>query len=258
MRSLAILLIAILCASLLFAEEKANEILFPDHHLCLEATGEVVVKADKAIFSFSTTAYGSSLREAVSRAKTKVAELSTALKGLGVDESSLSTASFTSGKNLDAPFLTDKKDFSASLSTTVSLKDLSKLDEVILLLTDQKVEHLSHINYTLDDFSKYRQQARQISLNRIAEQRDTIQNTLGVKVTDVLLIDEAPFEKLPWEAGQFSMKESYYGNYRNVVTVSAKEQSINEDGSPKGGLFTPEMSVETSVRVLYRVGLNTP
>lgn len=253
MKSLAIILIAILCASLLFAEEKENEILFPDHHLCLEAAGEVVVKADKAVFSFSTTAYGSSLRQAVSRAKTKVAELSTALKTLGVDESSLSTASFTSGKSLDAAFLSDKKDFTATLSTTVTLKDLAKLDEVILLLTDQKVEHLSHINYTLDDYAKYRQQARQIALNRINQQRDTIQSTLGVKVTDVLLIDEAPFELLPWE----NVNMGGYANYINVQKVTVEDR-FEPEFVGKGGLFTPDLSVETSVRVLYRVGLATP
>ncbi len=254
MRSLITLIIAILCSSLLFAEEMAKEILFPDHHLCLEAAGEIVVKADKAIFSFSTTAYGSSLREAVSRAKNKVAELSASLKTLGVDESCLSTASFTSGKNLNASFLTDKKDFSASLSTTVSLKDLAKLDEVILLLTDKKVENLSYISYTLDDFSPLRQRAREIALNRINEQRETIQRILGVQITDVLLIDEAPFEKLPWE-------NVYYDKYPspiNTVSLKGMENAIEPENFGKGGLFTPEITVQAMVRVLYRVALKAP
>lgn len=251
MRSLFALLIAVLCCSILFAEETAKEVLFPDHHLCLEAAGEVVVKADKAVFSFSTTAYGPTLREAVSRAKSKVAELASALKKMGVDESCLSTASFTSGKNLNASFLTDKKDYSASLSTTVSLKDLAKLDEIILLLTDNKVENLSYINYTLDDYSKYRQQAREIALNRITEQRDIIQRILGVRVTDVLLIDEAPFEKLPWE-------NVYYDKFPGVVnTVTAKgmDNALEPESTGKGGLYTPEITVQSIVRVLYRVGL---
>jgi len=251
MRSLFVLLVAILCGSMLFAEEAAKEILFPDHHLCLEAAGEVVVKADKAVFSFSTTAFGPTLREAVSRAKNKVAEIGAALKILGVDESCLSTASFTSGKNLDASFLTDKKDYSASLSTTVSLKDLAKLDEVILLLTDKKVENLSYINYTLDDYSKYRQQAREIALNRIVEQRETIQLILGVQVTDVLLIDEAPFEKLPWE-------NVYYDKYPsqlNTVTAKGMVNAYEPEITGKGGLYTPEITVQSMVRVLFRVGL---
>lgn len=253
MKPLFILLTAILCCSLLFAEDAPREILFPDHHLCLEAAGEVVVKADKAVFSFSTTAYGATLREAVSRAKNKVSELATALKTLGVDESCLSTASFASGKNLDASFLTDKKDYQASLSTTVSLSDLTKLDEVILLLTDKKVENLSYINYSLDDYAKYRQQARQIALNRINDQRNTIQSYLGVKVTDVLLIDEAPFEKLPWE-------NVYYDKFSGVVnTVSMKgtDNAMEPEIIGKGGLYSPEISVQTTVRVLYRVGLKT-
>jgi len=251
MKPLFVILVTVLCCSMLFAEETAKEILFPDHHLCLEASGEVVVKADKAVFSFSTTAYGPSLREAVSRAKNKVAELAAALKTLGVEESSLSTASFTSGKNLDASFLTDKKDYQASLSTTVSLTNLDKLDDVILLLTDKKVENLSYINYTLDDMAKYRQRARQIALNRIIEQRNTIQSTLGVKVTDVLLIDEAPFEKLPWE-------NVYYNGYPSAVnTVSTKglDNTVAPEITGKGGLYSPEITVQNTVRVLYRVGL---
>jgi hypothetical protein len=55
MKKLIVTLSLILACFSLFAADMDPKILFPDHHLCLEAVGKVVMKADKAEFSFSTT-----------------------------------------------------------------------------------------------------------------------------------------------------------------------------------------------------------
>lgn len=255
MKPIYILLIVILFCQFLFAEEAKTEVLFPDHHLCLEASGKVVLKADKAVFSFSTTGYGSSLRKAVTDAKSKVGELTKSLTAIGINNDSFSTGSFTSGKNLQSSFLTSNKDYAATLNTSVTLRELNKLDDAILILTDKKVENLSNITYSLDDQSKARQQAREIAFNRICEQRDTIMRILGVKITDVLLIDEAPFDQLPWNKEQFYGGKGFdkSGLMNSVTEYDRSPSDVISGGS--GGLYTPDITVETQVRVLYRVGL---
>lgn len=254
MKNLSIALAILLLAVCLSAQETKPTILFPDHHLVLEASGKVFVQADQAVFSFATRGLGPTLREAVRRAKDNVALICGELSALGIDPKSFATASFASGKNPDSFFLTDKKDYSASLTTSVTLRDLSKLDEAILILTDKKAENLSGVQFSMTDLSPARQQAREIALNRIAEQRDTISRILGVKVTDVQLIDEAPYENLPWNTGNY-----YYGGNLpgSMNTVSAYDKMVDMEAAPslKSAFFSPEITVETQLRVVYRIGV---
>jgi len=258
MKTIYATLMLILLSRLLFSTEQTPEIVFPDHHLCLEASGKLVVKADKAVFSFVSKGYGSSLRTAVSDAKSKVGDITNALKTIGIADSCFTTSSFTSGKSLNTAFLSDKKDFNAVLTTTISLRDINKLDEAILILADNKVGILSDITYSLDDQSKARQKAREIALKRVTEQRDTISKILGVNITDVLLIDEAPFETLPWSQQQMYGYPGDRNKFSGVVnSVTMYEAANSTDGNPEGsgGFFAPSITVETQVRVLYRVGL---
>ena len=258
MKNLTVALTLVLACLALAAADPEPKILFPDHHLCLEATGTVVVKADKAVFSFTTTGFGPTLRAAVASAKDKTSALTAALAAIGIDPKSFSTASFASGRNKKSYFLTDKKDYSATLHTTVSLRDLTMLDEAVLILTDNKAENLSGIDYSLDDPSVARQQAREIAFNRIVQQRDTIGRILGVAVTDVQLIDEAPFEDVPWNSGQ--QYYPYLGGYpspQNVVVRGgrANEAEFTVEDATQGGFYSPEVTVETQVRVIYRIGV---
>lgn len=256
MKRYTLITVILFLALALFAEESKPEILFPDHHLCLEASGKVVVQADQAIFSFDTQGYGPSLREAVRKAKDSVGQICAELTKLGIDPSSYATGSFMSGKSGLSSFLTDKKDYMATLSTTVTLKDMSKLDEAILVLTDKKVENLSDVRFLLSDYSVPRQKAREIALNRITEQRDTITKTLGVKITDVQLIDEAPFETLPWDGSQQIYYKNNYPNPMNSVTQYERMNDIDmQMVSTKQAFFSPEVIVETQVRVIYRIGM---
>ncbi|HPS39924.1 MAG TPA: SIMPL domain-containing protein, partial [Candidatus Cloacimonadota bacterium] len=174
MKHFYLVIVALIIATGLCAEETKPVVLFPDHHLCLEASGKVVVEADQAEFSFDTKGYGATLRAAVKKAKDSVADICGELTAIGIDPKSFATGSFASGKNSSSFFLTDKKDYCATLVTSVTLRDMSKLDEAILILTDKKAENLSGIHFSLADMSEARQQAREIALNRIVEQRETI------------------------------------------------------------------------------------
>ena len=256
MKPIYALLIVILFCQMLFAAEAEPKLLFPDHHLCLEATGRVILKADKAVFSFTVSGYGPSLREAVTKAKAKVTDITAALNQLGLDNDSFATGSFTSGKSMDASFWSDKKDYSASLSTTITLRDLTKLDDAILILTDKNVNTVSSINYSLDNQAQARQQAREIAFNRIVEQRDTISRILGISITDVQLIDEAPFDQLPWgtQFGGYAKGMNFPGTSNSVSYYDDSEAEVDMRGDA-GGLYTPDVTVETQVRVIYRIGL---
>lgn len=257
MKALCFILPVLMIGAALYAEEAKPEILFPDHHLCLEASGKVILKADKAVFSFETKGEGPTLGAAVAKAKSNVEALVVDLTGLGIDRSSFATSSFTSGKSKSSYFLTDKKDYVAVLHTTVTLRDLAKLDDAILILTDKKAENLSGIQYSLDDPSAARQSAREIALNRIVKQRETISRILNVQVTDVQLIDEAPFEALPWNSGMTYFGEKYPGPYNTVVQTAVRDETgiALEPEEDAGGFYSPDVTVETQVRVIYRIGL---
>lgn len=256
MKRIVLIILMALCAMLITAEEAKQEILFPDHHLCLEASGKLVLEADQAVFSFDVIAYGNTLRLAVSRAKEQVSEVCRSLTALGIDPKSYSTASFnTQQKGRSSFFVTDKKDYCATLNTSVTLKDLSKLDEAILLLTDKNVKNLSGVSFSLADQSAARQRAREIALNRIVEQRQTISRILGVKITDVQLIDEAPFEKLPWDTMPVYYNDGF-SQYKNSVTMSGMSEEMMPMEANQSAFFAPEIVVETQVRVIYRIALD--
>ncbi|PKN72731.1 MAG: hypothetical protein CVU50_06230 [Candidatus Cloacimonetes bacterium HGW-Cloacimonetes-3] len=255
MKHFYFVIVVLLYATVLFAQEAKPEILFPDHHLCLEASGKIVLAADQAIFSFDTKSFGPTLREAVRKAKDATGDICASLVAIGIDSKSFATSSFASGKNSGAFFLTDKKDYCAMLNTVVTLRDMTKLDDAILILTDKKVENLSGVSFSLSDQSHARQQAREIALNRIVEQRETISRILGVKITDVQLIDEAPFEKLPWSDNYVYYDKGIRSGVMNSVTNYDRSGEAIDLPQQKSGFFSPEITIETQVRVVYRIGL---
>ncbi len=262
MKPIYALLIIILFCQTLFAEETGKEIFFPDHHLCLEASGKVVLKADKAVFSFYTQGYGSSLRDAVTKAKAKVMEVTSSLNQIGIGNECFATGSFATGKNYGSFIFSDKKDYKTSLTTTVTLRDLTKIDDAILILADKKVDNISYITYSLDNQAQAKQQAREVAFNRICEQRDTISRILGVTITDIQLIDEEPFDQLPWNTQDGVYSNAYYkgGRSSSMNTVTKEERVFEfvpyeDTPEPYGGIYAPEITVMTKVRVLYRVGL---
>ena len=105
-------------------------------------------------------------------------QTSLGLNQLGLD--SFATGSFTSGKELWM-LLRDKKDYSASLSTTITLRDLTKLDDAILILTDKNAGP-SIIPWII----RHRHvRLREIAFNRIVEQRDTISRILQASASQM-------------------------------------------------------------------------
>jgi hypothetical protein len=87
------------------------------------------------------------------------------------------------------------------------------------------------------------------------EQRETISRILGVKITDVQLIDEAPFEKLPWSDNYVYYDKGIRSGVMNSVTNYDRSGEAIDLPQQKSGFFSPEITIETQVRVVYRIGL---
>lgn len=133
----------------------------------IEVTGmaEITVKTDEASFSFTVSATGSSLREAVKKARSKISETIDKLKSEGVKEKQIQTSRFFSSENYgDKAFLSSSRDFKSSITATITLKDLKLLEAAVFIVSESKPDYISDISFDLDDDTKYKNEALQMAI----------------------------------------------------------------------------------------------
>ncbi|MFH1195179.1 MAG: SIMPL domain-containing protein [bacterium] len=237
MKSLKSILIAVV---FIFTQTLAQE---PPqkNQLVITGTAEIIVEADNASVDFSFIGYGETLREAVGKAKDKVTRLSSKLVSLGVKEKDLVTSYFSSGENFDGKaFLSSSKDFVAKIQVGVVIKDLSKVEEIILAISESDVETLSNINFQLEDYTPYKKQAREKAINAAKTKAQEFADGFGVKLGKPILITQ-------------ETTSSFYPNPFNNIAYAQQRVEYDMVAASPGGFYSKTFTVTESVNIVYAI-----
>lgn len=210
-----------------------------NHFNQISVTGkaEIVVPADRAVFSFSVTGYGSNLRTAVEKAKNKIKDITGKLINLGLKEENLAISNFYSSENFEGKaFLSSSKDFKTSISVTVTINDLKLLEESILILSESSIENITNITFKLKNFESAKEKARLQAIEDARYKATQIAEKLNVKLGTIRNCEEI---------------ETGFGYTPNPFNSS---QEINQmAGAGTSGFYAKSISVSWGLRLVYEI-----
>lgn len=152
---------------------------------------EIKVPADFATVSFKVITEGSSLRDAVEKAKTKVGLVTQDLYNLGLSENNISTSRFHTGENYGGKsFFSSKNDYKTVINTYLKIDSLNTLENILLTISDHKVDEISNITFNLKNPEKHKMEALDKAMNKAKEKAILLAEIMGSKTEKPLMITE--------------------------------------------------------------------
>lgn len=216
----------------------------------ITVTGSVELKetADQASLVFSIKGVGSTLRQAVEDANSKVKAVTDKLIGIGVKEKNISTSEFYSGENSgDKAFLSSSRDYKATISTQVKVDSLKLLAPVIFSISESQVQNLSDIYFGLKDDLAFKKKVRIAAAEKAREKAQDLLTAVGATLGNVLSVDElsgliSSFTTLPARGVQ-----GYPNRFNSSTTGTPLDESMGS------GFFAKTISISSQVRVTFEI-----
>jgi uncharacterized protein YggE len=216
----------------LFAQE-----YFGDNKLVLVGKSKLIIPSNRASFNYKIVEYGSSFREAVQKAKDKVATTVQILNKYGIHSSDISTSFFKSGENAGGGlFLSSKEDYKTFVEIFVIVDSLKILEETILALSEADINDIYNIHFSLHDIDRYEKNVRDLAIEDARNKAVEIAKGFGVKLLNVIYIEESNFRK----------------NYPNPFNPSLDRTGDLEE-IQLSGLYSKPIKLTDEVKVIFRI-----
>ncbi len=209
--------------------------------------GSVVLKetANEASLSFSVKGTGSTLRQAVEHANTKTIKVTDKLTHLGVLVQNIFTSEFYSGENIgDKTFLSSSRDYKAIIKTTIKIDSIKLLQPVLFAISEEEVENMSSIYFSLKDEVGLRRRARVEAGIKAREKAEDIAKGLGVTIGKVLFFEET-------QSPQILANQNYPNPFNPSTNSVFEKTSIDE--SRGSGFFAQTISATAQVKVAFEL-----
>lgn len=221
---------------LLFTVSLFGQQYLGDNKLVIEGNSDLIIESDRASFDFTVLGFGSSLREAVVDAKTKVANATQILFKYGIPKRNISTSTFESGENFGGKaFLSSSKDFKTLMTVFVIVDSLSKLEDIIIGLSESGLESIANINYSLNDFEKYKTKSKENAIEDAKQKAKLIADKFSVTLKKVIYIEESGF----------------FQNYPNPFNPTTR--IMNEIIPTSVSLYSKPVKISQKIKVVYAI-----
>ncbi len=164
-------------------------------HMVIEGSADTIVEANRASFNFDVVGYGSDLKEAIENSKKITAEVIKILADFEVTSSDLRTSLFNSGENpLGSSFLSSSEDFRSVSSTTVTVNNLNKLEDIIVKLSKSGIDKISNIRFSLQNYKDYEDKVRLLAIRNAKKKAEQFAKELSFNLKKVIYIDESVYK----------------------------------------------------------------
>lgn len=230
----------------------AQDSLKIDKYITVVGSVEIKEVADQAYLDFSVKGVGETLKESVKSAAKTTRDITEQLFAIGLKKNNIATSSFYSGENyIDRSFWTSDRDYQASISTKIKIENLEHIEDVLFLLSEYKVEHISQIMFVLKDELELRRRARKEAGLKAKEKADDIAGSLGVKVGKVIAIEELQ----PTQSRNIDNKTwvSRLNRFPNPFNPSLNGNFTAIDETKGNGFFAQTISVTSQVKVVFEL-----
>lgn len=189
---LFVFLIVFVSAQTEKALRESDQVGKPDpfeHSISVDAQGRVTGTPDIATVSMSIQSRGADVATAQADNRTKMNALLANIKALGVEDADIQTTNYSvyqeSLWNPDTQTY-DYGDWIVDNSVSVKIRDTEKISDVIDTAGSSGATNIYGPNFTIDDLTNLKTEAREEALVEIAKKATELQKTLGVRFERVV------------------------------------------------------------------------
>ncbi len=201
-------------------------------------TGEVKVKPNEAVINLGVESRSKSLDEARKQTDEKVRDVIKVLKSNGIDEKEIQTTYLNLHPDYERNHQTGQvtqTSYIASKGMTVVVKDLKKLEDLMIALGKTGLNRLDGIQFRTSELEKHRAAARKLAVAAAREKANALTTDLGVKTGMVQTINEVNFSSGP--------RPMMYNTKMDMAMAESGGSSIEP------GQITISETVEVSFRI---------
>lgn len=177
----------VFCSISAFSQEKL-------HYININGTSELVTPADQIDFTIQIKSIGSSLEKSKSTNDKNLQELKDILVQFGIGSHAIEVSPIIVGKNNE--YVTGKlehKGYFTEISISFVLRDLTKYFDLSNRLCTNNSFEITNSQYSLSDYEAQHKIANENALKAAKDKAEYMSKSLGLKLGDVLEIEENSF-----------------------------------------------------------------
>ncbi len=224
----AFLITAIFCAIALHAQEQKNQV----PQISVTGEGKVKIVPDQAVINVGFQNTGKDAKEVKNLNDEVVDRVIKFLKKSGIPATDYKTNNVSLYKSYD--YEKKKYNFQASQSLTITLKDLSKYDEIMMGLNDAGVNSISGVEFKSSKMEEYEREARKKAILDAKNKAQDYVSVLNQKIGKALLITDNSQSYNPPQP-----------MYKGMMAMAA------EAAQPRDTLAVGELEINTNVSVTF-------
>ncbi len=218
-----VLILAVLFSTMMTqAQENKN----PIPQISVIGEGKIKVVPDRAIISVGVVNTGKDSKEVKTLNDETVDKVLKFLKKSGVAATDYKTDNVSLYKNYD--YEKKKYNFQASQNISITLKDLSKYDEIMMGLNDIGVNSIQGVEFKSSKMEEYEKEARKKAMFNAKQKAEDYVSVLGQKIGKAILISDNSQVYYPqpvYKNRMMAMAESADGAARETLAVGEIEIS---------------------------------
>ncbi len=200
---------------------------------------EVKVEPDIIVFDVGVETWNKNLRTAKTENDKRVREILSIAKRYSIPDKYLKTECFTINPNYKNDNGEKIKGYHVNNYVQIELRDISKLDSIIIELIDAGLTSISPFNFKSSEFRKHKDEARKLAIRAAKEKASNMAGELGMKLGKPITISEAKSSGNPWFGRAFTANSIYEDKDRNEA---------NEDITKKG-----QITMNASVEITFEI-----
>jgi uncharacterized protein len=198
----------------------------------ISVSGEGIIKVmpDRVLIHTGIENTGKDAKEVKNLNDATIDKVIKFLKNFGIQSQDYQTTQVRLFRSYDS----DKKRnvFKASQTLKITLKDVSKYDELMIGLMDQGINQIQGIEFTSSEMEKHKAEARKQAVLQAKKKAEDYVSVLGQKVGKALLIDEQNIGMFP-------------PMYRNAIKMEMDSETVRET------LAIGEIEIKSQVQVRF-------
>lgn len=163
--------------------------------------GEIYVKPDLALTTFSVTNEAKTVTEAINKNTEKMNAVIDFIKDQGVEDKDLKTTTFNIYPRYEwyeeiriPPYPQGKRvlvGYEVRQSLEVKIRDMEKIGDIIQGATDAGANQVGDLQFTVDNPDEFKKQAREQAIEKAKAKAEELASQLGVKLVRITNFSES-------------------------------------------------------------------
>jgi uncharacterized protein YggE len=180
----AVLILIVMFSTMTQAQEQKQ---IPQ--ISVSGDGKVMVKPDHVIINFGVNNVGKDATEVKKLNDETVDKVVKFIKKFGIATTDFQTTNVSLNRNYD--FEKKKYNYQASQSISITLKDISKYDSLMMGLVDNGINNIDNVEFKSSKIEEYKSEARKLAMKDAKHKAEDYVSVLNQKIGKAILINDS-------------------------------------------------------------------